>query len=29
VNNADDVHYRYRVIDTIVPLRNMMLLPTP
>jgi type IV pilus assembly protein PilW len=27
--SADDQHYRYRVIDTIVPLRNMMLLPTP
>jgi len=26
---ADDQHFRYRVIDTTIPLRNMLLLPFP
>ncbi len=25
--SGDDLHYRYRVIDSIIPLRNMLLLP--
>jgi len=26
--STDDQHYRYRVVDTTIPLRNMLLLPT-
>jgi type IV pilus assembly protein PilW len=27
--STDDRHYRYRVVDTVIPLRNVLLLPTP